>query len=119
MRIFQFDVWQVNLNPTKGSEQKGKRPCVIMQTNAVSDYGLTTIIAPLTSKNTDRVYSFEAIIKPSRQNGLKEMSKIKINQVRVIDKSRLINKLGRIEKGYYHDIQIALKVIFDFNEDFI
>ena len=58
-------------------------------------------------------------MKPSRQNRLKEISKIKFNQVRVIDKSRLINKLGRIEKGYYPDIQRALKVIFDFNEDFI
>ena len=119
MRIFQFDVWQVNLNPTKGSEQRGKRPCVIMQTNAVGDYGLTTIVAPLTGKNTDKAYSFEAVVKPSRKNGLKKKSKIKLNQVRVIDKSRLINKLGRIEKGYYSNIQRALKVIFDFNEDFI
>ena len=118
MKIFQFDIWQVNLNPTKGSEQYGRRPCIILQTNAVSDYGLTTIVAPFSSKNIDKVYSFEVRINPSKKNSLKEISKIKFDQVRVIDKSRLIKRLGGIEKAYHFDILRALKIIFDFNRDF-
>jgi len=39
MKIIQFEVWQINLNPSKGSEQKGIRPCIILQTNAANDYG--------------------------------------------------------------------------------
>ncbi|MCG2701137.1 type II toxin-antitoxin system PemK/MazF family toxin [Candidatus Parcubacteria bacterium] len=118
MNISQFDVWQVDLNPTIGSEQKGRRPCVVLQTNAVSNYGLTTIIAPLTSKKVDKIYSFETEIKPSNKNGLKELSKIKLDQVRVIDKRRLIKKLGEIEEKDFIEILKALKIIFDFDRDF-
>ena len=118
MNISQFDIWKVDLNPTIGSEQKGIRPCVILQTNAVSDYGLTTIIAPLTSKKTDKIYAFEVKVKPSAKNGLKELSKIKFDQVRVISKQRLIKKLGKIEEKDFFEILKALKIIFDFDRDF-
>ena len=118
MNISQFDIWKVNLNPTLGSEQKGMRPCVVLQTNAVSNYGLTTIIAPLTSKKINKIYSFEIEIKPSNKNGLKELSKIKFDQVRVIDKKRLIKKFGKVEEKYLGEILKALKVIFDFDRDF-
>ena len=118
MRINQFDIWQVDLNPTKGSEQKKQRPCIILQTNASGDYGLTTVIAPLTSKKIDRIYAFEVRIKPSKTNGLKDVSKVKFNQLRVIDKGRLIRKRGKIEKKYYLDIFNALKIIFDLGGDF-
>ncbi|MCK5510554.1 type II toxin-antitoxin system PemK/MazF family toxin [Candidatus Parcubacteria bacterium] len=118
MNISQFDIWKVNLNPTLGSEQKGMRPCVVLQTNAVSNYGLTTIIAPLTSKKIDKIYSFEIKIKPSNKNGLKELSKIKFDQVRVIDKRRLVKKFGKIEEKYSIEILKALKIIFDFDRDF-
>ncbi len=50
MNIFQFEIWQLDLSPSKGSEQNGIRPCIILQTNAVSDFGFTTIVAPFTSK---------------------------------------------------------------------
>ena len=118
MRITQFDIWQINLNPTKGSEQRGKRPCVVLQTNAVSNYGRTTIIVPITTKKIDKIYPFEIKIKPAKTNGLKEVSKIKFDQVRVIDKTRLIKKIGRTEKKYYPFILESLKIIFDFNGDF-
>lgn len=118
MHINQFDIWQVDLSPTIGSEQEGRRPCVVLQTNAVSDYGLTTIIAPFTSKKIDKVYSFEVEIKPSNKNGLKEFSKIKFDQVRVIDKRRLIKRIGKTEEKYFLEISRALKIIFDLNRDF-
>ena len=119
MNIHQFDIWRVDLNPTIGSEQKGRRPCVVLQTNAVSNYGLTTIIGPITSKKIDKIYPFEIKIKPSNKNGLKEFSKIKFDQVRVIDKKRLIKKIGIIEEKYFMEILKSLKIIFDFNRDFL
>ena len=118
MNISQFDIWKVDLSPTVGSEQKGKRPCLILQTNAVGNYGLTTIIAPFTSKKLDKIYSFEVKIKPSSKNGLKELSKIKFDQARVIDKKRLIKRLGKIEERHFFEILKALKIIFDFDRDF-
>jgi mRNA interferase MazF len=118
MQYFQFDIFLVDLNPAKGSEQEGKRPCVVLQTNGANNFGLTTIIAPLTSKKIDKIYSFEVKIDPSKHNGLTDTSKIKINQTRVIDKNRLINKIGSLEKKYHNEILEAVKIIFDFNKDF-
>ena len=90
----------------------------MLQTNAVSNYGLTTIIAPITSKKIDKIYPFEIKINSSNKNGLKCFSKIKFDQVRVIDKKRLIKKIGRIEEKYFPEILKALKIIFDFDMDF-
>ena len=118
MNICQFDVWQVDLSPTIGSEQKGRRPCVVLQTNAVSNYGLTTIIAPLTSRKVDKIYPFEVEIQPTSKNGLRELSKIKFDQIRVIDKKRLIKKFGKIEKEHFIRIIKAVKIIFDLDSDF-
>ncbi len=119
MKISQFDVWLVNLNPTKGSEQSGERPCIILQTNASRNYGATTIIAPFTTKNLNKLYPFEVKIQPSRQNGLKENSKIKLEQIRAIDKTRLLKKLGELEKKTHDDILNSLKIIFEFEGEFI
>lgn len=119
MKIFQFEIWLIDLNPTRGSEQKGERPCIILQTNASGDYSSTTIIAPFTTKKLNKIYPYEIVIKPSIKNGLREDSKIKLNQIRVIDKSRLIEKIGNLEENYYEDILNAIKIIFDIEQDFV
>ncbi|MFP4514949.1 MAG: type II toxin-antitoxin system PemK/MazF family toxin [Parcubacteria group bacterium] len=116
--IQQFEIWQTNLNPTQGSEQHGIRPCLIIQTNASGKKALTTIIIPLSSKRLENIYPFEVKIKPSKINGLQKLSKLKCEQIRVIDKSRLIKKIGFIDKSHHDNIFKALKVIFDINRDF-
>jgi mRNA interferase MazF len=116
--IKQFDIFLVNLNPTEGSEQNGIRPCVCLQTNAVSDFGRTTLIAPLTSKKVEKVYPFEFLIKPSKKNKIKELSKINLSQIKVIDKSRIIKKIGLLEDEYFEGFKVALQNIFDLNSDF-
>ncbi|MFC1613462.1 type II toxin-antitoxin system PemK/MazF family toxin [Patescibacteria group bacterium] len=118
MIIHQFDVWLVNLNLTKGSEQNGERPCIILQTNASGDHGATTLIAPCTTKKLNKIHSFQVMLEPSNQNGLTKISKIKFDQIRVIDKIRLLKKLGDLEKTYHTDIVNAIKVIFDLEKDF-
>jgi len=118
MNLFQFEIWSVDLNPTQGSEQKGIRPCVILQTDAVGNFGLTTIIASITKQKLDKVYPYEIEIIPSTKNGLKEVSKIKCDQVRVISKERLLKKLGKIETKYVESLIGALNIIFDIHGDF-
>ncbi len=118
MQLKQFDIVLVNLNPTKGAEQKGEnRPCIILQTNASEDYGKTTIIAPLSS-NIEKIYPFEVLLNPSKTNNLKVSSKVKFEQVRVIDKQRIINKIGRAEEKDITKIDYALNVIFDLERNF-
>jgi len=116
--IKQFEIWKINLNPTRGSEQKGIRPCLVIQTNASGNNSLTTIIIPFSSKKIEKIYPFEIKISPSKKNGLEKTSKLKCERVRIIDKNRLIKKIGIVEKSYYNDIFKALKVIFDIDELF-
>jgi len=119
MRIHQFDIWTINLNPSKGSEQREIRPCVILQTNAVNHISRTLIIAPLTSKKLEKIFPFEVKILKDKLNKLDQDSKIKIEQTRVISTERLVSKIGSLEEKYHDKIFTAIKIIFDFNKDFI
>ncbi len=89
--IHRFDIWLVQLDPTQGSEIKKTRPCVIISPDEMSSLK-TAIIAPMTSKG----FSFPTRIQCAFQgkNGL-----ILLDQMRAVDKSRLIQKLGVISKN--------------------
>lgn len=113
----QFDVILVDLNPTVGSEQKGIRPCVVLETNGFRGYGSITMVCPITTK-LKKVYSYETVLNPSNINGLKEKSKLLIRQIRVVDKRRVIKKIGHLEKNYHDGIRYSLKVLFDLLGDF-
>ena len=104
MNYKQFDIYNIDLNPTKGSEQRGNRPCLILQTNAVSHLGRTTLIAPFTTKKIKNIYPYEVEIIPSIINNLTEISKVKLDQIRVIDKTRIQEKMGTLEEAYHNNI---------------
>ena len=118
MMFAQGEIWTVDLNPTIGSEQSGLRPCVILQTNAANNHGRTTLIAPFTSKNTDKVYPYECLVTPNAANGLIAVSKIKLDQVRVIDAQRLRNHIGHLEEVVLDKMFACLGNIFDLRGDF-
>ena len=112
-KMKQFELFDVQLHPARGSEQRGIRPCVVLQTNASSGRGGTTIIAPLTTKKLQLIYPFEVLIEPSKQNGLVAHSKIKLDQIRVISFERTKKRRGHIEEKYWKEILEAVDVIFD------
>lgn len=117
MQLKQFDILLVNFSPTKGSEQRGLRPCVVLETNGFKNRGSITIVCPLTT-NVSKVYSFETKIEPSKKNGLSETSKLMLRQIRVIDQSRISKVLGKLEKKYHDSILDSLGIIFDLRGDF-
>ena len=117
MKYKQFDVLLVNFSPTKGSEQRGMRPCVVLETNGFKDRGSITLVCPLTT-NLNKLYSFETRIEPSKINGLSKPSKLMLRQLRVIDQARIHKKLGMLEPSYHDSIRESLKVLFDLNVDF-
>lgn len=117
MKRNQFEIWIANLNPTKGSEQQGIRPVVILETNAVKSKGNTTIIAPLTSQ-IDPIFSYEVIIPNGEESGLEQDSKIKIRQIRIADISRLIKKIGNVPQDYRKDILNHIALVFDMEQLF-
>lgn len=117
MNFKQFDVLLVNFSPTVGHEQKGLRPCIVLETNGFSGQGSVSLVCPLTTQ-LKKVFSFETVIKPGSENGLSKKCKLLIRQLRVIDKKRISKKLGQLEKRYHRDILVSLAILFDFNQDF-
>jgi mRNA interferase MazF len=95
MEINRFDVFLVNLDPTIGHEIKKIRPCLVISPNEMNYHISTVIIAPMTTKG--RNY-------PTRINCLFQEKKgqIVLDQIRAIDKKRLVKKLGAISR----DIQL-------------
>lgn len=90
----RFDIILVDLNPTKGHEQQGMRPCIILQNDLVRQYLGVYLIAPIT-KNLDEVPT-GLILDNWQLCGLDTPSKILFHQIRVIDESRIVKFLGNV-----------------------
>ena len=98
-----------NLEPVIGSEQGSIRPVLIIQNDISNEYSPTTIIAPVTS----RVYTkeFPTNVYVSKQDSkLDKDSTILLNQIRTIDKSRIIKKLTKLDNTIMNKVDMAIKV---------
>lgn len=91
MDFLRFEVYLVNLEPTIGSEIKKTRPCVIISPNEMNRNISTVIIAPLTSK--ERKYPTRIPCKVVGKQG-----QIVLDQIRTVDKIRLIKKIDALNK---------------------
>ncbi|TVQ14490.1 MAG: type II toxin-antitoxin system PemK/MazF family toxin [Leptolyngbya sp. DLM2.Bin27] len=85
----RFDVFLVNLDPTVGSEIKKSRPCVVISPDEMNRYIATVIIAPMTTKG--RRYPTRVACQFQGKVG-----QIVLDQIRTVDKTRLIKHLGQI-----------------------
>ena len=93
----QGDIWYANLNPTKGSEQSGFRPLVIISGNLLNEHLNVVIACPLTTKVKN--YKGNVVLEPSNSNKLKKRSEILIFHIRSVSKERLVRKIGNITKA--------------------
>lgn len=107
MEYQRFEVYLVNLDPTIGSEIKKTRPCVIISPNEMNNHISTVIIAPLTSKV--RNYPTRVICRVESKQG-----QIVLDQLRTVDKSRLIKKITILNKPIQN--KIITKLIEMFSE---
>jgi mRNA interferase MazF len=96
MKIERGEIWLAKLDPTQGSEQAGTRPIIIFQDNALSKFTTTIITIPLTT-NLRRSTLPTCFIISKGQGGLNQDSVALCHQIRVLDKTRLIKKLGKLE----------------------
>lgn len=92
----QGEIWFANLDPTKGSEQTGFRPVVILSGNLLNKYLQVVITAPLTTKIKN--YKGNPILTPNTDNGLTEVSELLIFHIRSVAKDRLVRKIGNISQ---------------------
>jgi len=98
----QGEIWFAELNPTKGSEQSGRRPVVIISGNTLNDALPIVIVVPITSKI--KSYPTCVLLRPNRTNGLKKESEAIPFQIRTITKKRLVKRIGRISPDELREI---------------
>ena len=103
--VSRGEIWLINLNPTLGSEIKKTRPCVVVSPQDMNDYLRTVIIAPMTTKG--RAAGFRVPITHDGKKGL-----ILLDQMRAIDKTRLVKKLGTIGAKKLHSTLNTLQETF-------
>ena len=103
----RFDVWLINLDPTIGKEIKKTRPCLIISPDEMNDFISTVIIAPMTTKSNK--YPTRVELKFQKKNGW-----IVLDQIRTVDKSRLIKKLGVIDDKSQFEVIEVLQEMFSF-----
>jgi mRNA interferase MazF len=109
----QREIWIVNLDPTVGSEIKKKRPAVIINGDDIGKLPLK-IIAPITDFKPHYIsVPWFVKIEPNSKNGLKKSSVIDTFQVRSVDESRLIEKVGEISESEIEAVKEALKKVFE------
>lgn len=102
MELSQYQIVLVNLDPTIGSEIKKTRPCVIISPNEMNKYLQTIVVAPMTT--TSRKYPTRIEVKHDRKIGW-----IVIDQIRTIDKQRIVRILGRLSKPEVKEVKSVMK----------
>jgi mRNA interferase MazF len=112
VNIIRGDVILCDLNPVIGSEQSGIRPVVILQSDRANRVSPHTIIAPFTTKIRQALPPSHVLV-PQGIGGLSQDSVILCEQIRVIDRSRVIKFIGHLEEQYIQQLAKALKIILD------
>jgi mRNA interferase MazF len=105
--IKRADVWEISLDPSKGSEQAGFRPCVIISPDSMNDQLETVIVLPLTTKRKDWPTRVDTFFEGTSGQAMCE-------QIRTISKKRLKSHLGRLSINETVEIKLVLKqMLFD------
>lgn len=106
------EIYYADLNPTVGSEQGGTRPVVILQNDIGNQYSPTTIIATITSKKKMRLPTHVYIGKVGT---LTQWSFVQLEQIRTIDKKRVLDYVGSLAPSQIETINKALKISVEIN----
>ena len=103
--VRRFDVYLINLDPTVGSEIQKTRPCLIISPDELNRHIATVIIAPMTTKGRD--YPTRIACKFRGKQG-----QIVLDQIRTVDKFRLVKKVGKIDDLTQTKVLGKLKEMF-------
>ncbi len=107
MVVHRFDVYLTNLDPTVGSEIQKTRPCLVISPDEMNRHIRTVIVAPMTTTGKD--YPTRVACKFKKKRG-----HIVLDQIRTIDKTRLIKKLGSINPETQSEVVSILQRLFAF-----
>lgn len=105
MELTQYQIVLVNLDPTIGSEMKKTRPCVIISPNEMNKYLQTIVVAPMTSSS--KSYPTRVEVKHNKTKGW-----IVLDQIRTIDRRRVIKILGTLVYKDINNVKAVIKETF-------
>src|SRR5581483_8505149 len=106
--VRRFEVYLVALDPTRGSEIRKTRPCVLVSPDSMNRHLSTVIVAPMTT--TLRGYPTRITIQFAGKQG-----EIALDQIRTIDKARLVRRLGEIDEKTAREVTNCLVDIFAYD----
>jgi len=103
------EVYLVSLDPTVGAEIRKTRPALIVQNDVANRYSPITIVAAITSQFDEELYPTEVLIR-APEGGLHRDGVVLLNQIRSVDKRRLVESLGRVESETMERVGRALRI---------
>ena len=102
--ILRGDIWFVDLEPIRGSEQGGIRPCIVLQNDMGNRHSPTVIVAPITSRKKKTLLTHVFI----ETDALPYQSVVLLEQIRTVDKIRFLNYSGRISAAQMRVVERAI-----------
>ena len=108
----QGEIWDLYLDPVKGSEQGGRRPAVIVSGNLLNKYLQVVIVCPLTTKIKN--YKGNLILEADKTNGLEKKSEVLTFHIRSVSKDRFDKKIGNINTEQVNFIKSTLDDILKY-----
>lgn len=112
MAVSRGEVWKADLSPTRGTEQSGVRPVVIVQTDRANPHSPHTIIVPFTSRIRQKLLPSHVLV-PAGEGGLTQDSVALCEQIRVVDQVRLLTQMGKLSTTRMDQVSDALRIILE------
>jgi len=108
--IRRGEIYLCSFDPTVGHEIKKTRPALIIQNDIGNRYSPLTIVAAITSSVSAVPYPVELVVEPTIANGLQSASSIRLDQIRTVDRRRLIRRLGVLDAAIMTKVDEAIKI---------
>ena len=104
------DIYLCSFDPTVGHEIKKTRPALVIQNDVGNRYSPLTIVAAITSSGSPVLYPVEVVVDPTAGKGLEIRSSIRLDQVRTVDRRRLVRRLGVVDPGTMARVDEAIRI---------
>jgi mRNA interferase MazF len=104
------DLYLCSFDPTVGHEIKKTGPAVVIQNDIGNRFSPLTIVAAVTSAVSPVSYPVEVVVDPNTANGLDVRSSIRLDQIRTVDRQRMVRRLGVVDRGTMAKVDEALKI---------
>lgn len=104
------EIYLCSFDPTVGHEIKITRPALVIQNDVGNRYSPLTIVAAITSSVSPVPYPVEVVVEPTAANGLDVPSSIRLDQIRTVDRARLVRRLGVADSATLTKVDEAIKI---------